>query len=125
MVWLGIAIGGGLGALARYGVGLLAARWWGTAFPWGTLAVNLVGCFLLGLLMESEARSPHVSAEMRLVLGTGFLGALTTFSTFGVDTFRAVEAGNAGAAVMNVGLNFIPGLLLVYLGVLCARQWAV
>lgn len=122
MVWLGIALGGGLGAVARYGVGLLAHRWFGPGFPWGTLVVNLAGCFLLGLLMEWEVRSPHVSPETRLILGTGFLGALTTFSTFGVDTFRALEAGSTGAALSNIALNVIPGLLLVYAGVVCARQ---
>ena len=124
MVWLGIAAGGALGALARYGVGLLAHRWWGGGFPWGTLAVNLAGCFLLGLVIEWESRSPHISAETRLIVGTGFLGALTTFSTFGVDTFRALESGQTGTAIANIGLNVVPGLVLVYAGVLCARQIA-
>lgn len=124
MVWLGIAVAGGVGALARYGVALLAHRWWGPAFPWGTLVVNLVGCFLLGLLLEFSERSPQFSAETRLILGTGFFGALTTFSTFGVDTFRALETGHIGTALANVGLNLIPGLLLVYAGVLLARMVA-
>ena len=81
MTLLGIALAGAAGALARYGLSGLMHRFLGAAFPWGTLAVNLVGCFLLGLLLEVSRQSGWVSPGFRTIAGIGFLGAFTTFST--------------------------------------------
>jgi len=120
LLWVGCA--GALGALVRYGVSVAALRWWGGGFPWGTLTVNLVGCFLLGMVTELGVERGMITPETRAVLGTGFLGALTTFSTFGVETFRAVEVGQWGVAALNVGLNLTGGLALVGCGVWAARQ---
>ena len=120
LLWVGFA--GALGALVRYGVSVAALRWWGAGFPLGTLIVNLVGCFLLGMVTELGVERGMISPELRAVLGTGFLGALTTFSTFGVETFRAAEVGQWGVAAVNVGLNLAGGLALVGCGVWAARQ---
>ena len=74
-----VASFGALGAASRYGVGLAAQRLWGSTFPWGTLAVNLLGCFLLGFLMHVVVEREGYSADLRAALGVGFLGAFTTF----------------------------------------------
>lgn len=117
-----IAAGGALGALARYGVGVACARVWGERFAYGTLLVNVAGCFALGLLMHeawltSQRLTPHAHAG----LAVGLLGGLTTFSTFGYQTVRHVEAGEVGLAVLNIAANVFVGLLAAMLGVYAAR----
>lgn len=115
-----IAGAGALGALSRYGVSLWALRVLGSRLPWGTLLVNVVGCLLLGFLLEASALLP-LSKEARLALGTGFLGSFTTFSTFGVETLALVEAGDWPGALLNVGLNLVVGLICAAAGVFLAR----
>lgn len=83
-----VALGGALGSLARYGVGFASARWLGLAFPWGTLAVNVVGGLAMGLL---AARVGPEQEHMRLLLGVGVLGGFTTFSAFSLETVRLLE----------------------------------
>lgn len=117
----GIAVAGAAGALARYGLSGLMHRFLGAGFPWGTLAVNLAGCFLLGLLLEVSRQSGWVSPGFRTVAGIGFLGAFTTFSTFGVETYRSLESGDWLVAALNVLANVIGGLLLVAAGSSLAR----
>ena len=98
-----VALGGALGAPARY----LADRWVSArtdGFPWGTIAVNVVGSLLLGVL--AAAASP----SLLTLGGTGFCGALTTFSTFSYETVRLVEEGRSRAAVVNVALSLLVGL---------------
>jgi len=87
--WLVVMAGGCLGAASRYGVGLLTVRLWGTSFPYGTLVVNLVGCFTIGLLFGLADRSRLLTPDMRLFLITGYLGSLTTFSSFTMETVYA------------------------------------
>ncbi|ABW68782.1 fluoride efflux transporter CrcB [Desulfosudis oleivorans] len=111
-----VMIGGGLGAASRYGVGLMTVRLWGTRFPWGTLAVNLVGCFLIGLLFALSDRVRLLSPEMRLLLVTGYLGALTTFSTFSLETVSAGRAGLTLLPLANILINNIGGLALTLAG---------
>ncbi|WP_310600648.1 fluoride efflux transporter CrcB [Desulfobulbus sp.] len=114
--WLIVMAGGGLGAASRYGVGLLTARLWGTSFPYGTLVVNLAGCFVIGLLFGLADRSRLLTPEMRLFLITGYLGALTTFSSFSLETVTAGRVGLIQQAVANILLNNLGGLALTYLG---------
>jgi len=104
-----IGIGGGLGALARYGLaGLVQGR--GATFPWGTLAVNVAGCFLIGALFE------RVSADARAFVVIGVLGGFTTFSAFGHETMELLRGGQAPLALANVALNVFLGLGAVLLG---------
>lgn len=116
-----IAIAGALGALSRYGVTLLAMRWFGESFPYGTLAVNVLGCLLLGFLAQLGLSNPALSKNLQLALGTGFLGSLTTFSTFGVETITLLQNGSWGAALANVALNLVVGLGCAALGMAAAR----
>ena len=89
-----VALGGALGSVARYGVGFAAARWLGLGFPWGTLTVNIVGGFAMGLL---AARIGSEQENLRLLLGVGVLGGFTTFSAFSLETVRLMEQGPAPA----------------------------
>ncbi|WP_054030464.1 fluoride efflux transporter CrcB [Desulfatitalea tepidiphila] len=111
-----VMLGGSLGAASRYAIGLLAAKAWGVQFPWGTLLVNLSGCFLIGLLFALADRARLLTPEMRLLLITGYLGALTTFSSFTLETVNAGRAGLTLQPLANILVNNIGGLALTILG---------
>lgn len=118
---LAIALGGGAGALSRHYAVLAAAKWAGDAFPYGTLAVNVLGSFIIGLLMETMALKWQVSLEMRAFLVTGFLGGFTTFSAFSLDFFKLVETGNTLSAGVYAVSSVALSLLAVFAGVFLAR----
>lgn len=117
-----VMAGGSIGALSRYTVSLLAVKLFGTRFPWGTLAVNLSGCFLIGLAFAMAERGLNLmNPSMRLFFITGFLGALTTFSTYGLETVNAARQGIYVVAMYNIFLNNVLGAALVFLGMLVGR----
>ncbi len=117
-----VATFGAAGAVARYGTNVLAARLLGQGFAYGTLAVNLVGCFLLGLVVAVFKEQIPNHQAWRAALGVGFLGALTTFSTFGVETFAFLEKQRYLLAATNVSANLFIGLLCVWAGVTLGRM---
>ena len=86
-----VALGGAVGSVMRYLTTLLATRWLGTEFPWGTLAVNIVGSFLIGVIHELGSEAIRLSPEARLFLATGVMGGLTTYSAFSYETARLLE----------------------------------
>lgn len=88
-----VCLGGALGSGARYLVALLAARLLGTGFPWGTLAVNLVGCFFISLILASATEAAPLSTELRLFLTTGIMGGLTTYSAFNHELLSLFQQG--------------------------------
>lgn len=114
--WLLVMLGGSLGAASRYGVSLLTARLFGPQFPYGTMVVNLAGCFLIGLLFALADRSRLLTPDVRLLLITGYLGALTTFSTFSLETVNAGRAGLTLQSLTNILINNLGGLSLTWLG---------
>lgn len=116
-----IAAGGGLGTALRYLVGLGATRWLGVGFPWGTLAVNVVGSLLLGVVMEVAGQRQIAGVEARLVLGTGVLGGFTTYSSFNLETIRLAEQGAWGRAGAYLAATVIVCLLAGVGGVAIAR----
>jgi CrcB protein len=119
-----VSIGGVSGALARYYLGLAIAGRWGGSFPYATLLINLSGSFVLGLLATLAIAKPAlVPPEARLLLGVGFCGAYTTFSTFGVETVTLVQQGAWGTAGLYVLLSNALGLLAAFAGVAAARAW--
>lgn len=117
-----VLLGGSLGALSRYGVSLLAVKLFGVKFPWGTLIVNLSGCFLIGLAFAWGERGFGImNPSVRLFFMTGFLGALTTFSTFGLEIVTALQEGRYLVAVANILANNVVGIALVFSGMVVGR----
>lgn len=117
-----VVVGGGLGALCRYGVALFAARFFGARFPWGTLIVNLGGCFLIGLSFAFAGRGLKImNPSARLFFMTGYLGGLTTFSTYALETVNAVRGTTYIVALANFLTNNIAGGALVLLGMWVGR----
>jgi CrcB protein len=113
--WLWVALGGALGASARYGASTLLNRVAGASFPLGTLAVNAVGCALAGAALGWLEREPS-PAHVRLFLIVGVLGGFTTFSAFGVETLALHRDGRSVAALGNVALNVVLGLFATFVG---------
>lgn len=111
-----VMIGGGVGALSRYGVSLAAARLFGTGFPWGTFIANMAGCFLIGVIFALVDRWAALTPGARLFLMTGFLGALTTFSTYALETVAAARSGNLLTALTNLAANNVGGIVLAVFG---------
>ncbi|MDY6992382.1 MAG: fluoride efflux transporter CrcB [Pseudomonadota bacterium] len=121
MQWLAIALGGALGAVLRFGLSSGIYAWLGRGFPYGTLAVNVLGCGLMGFLSIYLVER-WVSAEWRAGLLVGVLGALTTFSTFSLETLNLWYQGQSVKMLFNIGLSVIMCLLATGLGILLARQ---
>jgi fluoride exporter len=109
------------GGLARYYLSGWIYALLGRAFPYGTLAVNVVGAYLIGIIMELALRSTLISETLRLGLTVGFLGGLTTFSTFSYETFKLLEDGQFGLAFMNVLASVLVCLLFTWLGIVTIR----
>lgn len=115
--WLAIGIGGALGTLARHGVNLFVLRRYGQSAPYATLAVNLVGCAVIGVLAGLLAGERiAMTTVVRSFLFVGVLGGFTTFSSFGLDTFTLARAGRMGAACWNVAIQVGIGLAAVASG---------
>jgi CrcB protein len=116
-----IALGGALGALSRYELGLWISDKWNQSFPLHTFIINITGAFLLGFLNIVFLEKMSISPLWRLGIGVGFLGAFTTFSTFGFEVFTLIENGSYTLAATYTLLSIIVGILGVALGVGLAR----
>lgn len=109
--------------MARYWLATWVQDAHGGAFPFGTLAVNILGSFALGLLMTLALEREIVSPELRLLLGVGFCGGFTTMSTFSHETMALMQNGNAAAGLANIGLSLAACLAGVWLGSVTARAF--
>ena len=112
--FLCVLVGGALGAAMRYLVTEQSVRWFGDGFPYGTLLVNLTGCLVLGGLFGWGM--DHISPMTQKLLITGLLGSLTTFSTFGLETYTPMERGQWLLALVNIVANLGLGLTAVWFG---------
>jgi CrcB protein len=115
-----VCVGGAFGSGARYLVAIGAARWIGVEFPYGTLAVNLVGSFLIGLVQQLAGLSV-LSENNRLLLSTGVMGGLTTYSAFSYETVRLAQLGAWRAAIVNVLVTTVLCLALCVAGMAVGR----
>lgn len=118
---LAIAGGGALGALARFFLSNGVYRWLGRDFPWGTLSVNLLGSFAMGLLFVLLLERTLLSPELRAAVLVGFLGSFTTFSTFSLETLTLVQQGETGRALLNIGASVLLCLAACWGGIIAAR----
>jgi CrcB protein len=113
---IAVALGAALGANLRYGLSLWAAQRWGAAFPYGTLIINVLGSFLIGLILALSAGRLPLSEPARLLLVTGLLGGFTTFSSFSYEAYTLILAGRWPAAALYVAVSVGLGLVGVFLG---------
>ena len=116
-------LGGALGALSRYLLSNLVYDWLGRDFPYGTLTVNVIGSFLMGLLTIVIMHKSHIDPAIKLGLIVGFLGALTTFSTFSLDTLTLMQEGALLRALMNVFISVIVCVVAVWVGMVTGKQF--
>jgi fluoride exporter len=116
-----ICLAGAVGTGSRYLIAIWAAQRLGSAFPYGTLIVNLAGCFLITAVMHA-ALTLGWSANLRAALTIGFMGGLTTYSSFNYETMRLFEEGAPATAVVNLALTVIGGFTAGWLGLVAARE---
>jgi CrcB protein len=121
---LAVAGGGALGAVARYLMASGVQRLAGGAFPWGTLAVNIVGALLMGLIVEAAARFAALSGDLRLFLTTGVLGGFTTFSAFSLETALMIEKGDFVLAALYITASVVLTVLFLFCGLWLVRSFA-
>lgn len=120
-----IGAGGALGALGRYGVGVLVGRFWQGPLPLATLTVNIVGSLAMGLLIGFLARTvPAWQGDVRLFAAVGLLGGFTTFSAFSLDAVTLIERGQGGLALFYVLLSVIASILALFAGLMLMRGGA-
>ena len=110
-----VALGGSIGAVFRYLISIFMIQVFGSSFPFGTLLVNVLGSFLMGVIYALGQMS-HISPELKALIGIGLLGALTTFSTFSNETLLLLQEGDWLKATLNVVLSLSLCLFMVYLG---------
>ncbi len=121
---LSIAAGGAIGSVLRHFAGVGAAAWLGAAFPYGTLFVNVVGSFVMGVIVATFAHFGNPPQELRAFLTVGILGGFTTFSSFSLDVATLYERGQAGAAALYILLSLILSLAGIFAGMFIVRSFA-
>jgi CrcB protein len=121
-VIVGVALGGALGASARYGLDLLIERRSTAVFPWSTFTINVTGCFLMGIVTAALVDRHHLPPWIRVGLVVGVIGGYTTFSTFVQETWDIGDIHHAGIALAYVVASVGVGLAVLYLGMLAGRR---
>jgi CrcB protein len=117
-----VGIGGALGAMARYGTGVLVGQIWRDPFPLATLLINIAGSLAMGLLVGWLARAmPPAQAEIRLLVAVGVLGGFTTFSAFSLDVIALIQRGDIWLAALYIALSVIASIAGLWLGLLVMR----
>ena len=125
-IWLGFLVvfmGSGVGGMLRHGVGIVALRLMGPTFPWGTLAINVVGSALMGMMIGLFAAKSIENAELRLFVTTGLIGGFTTWSTFSLDAVTLWERGETGAAIGYVLASLVLSVVVLAIALVITRRW--
>ena len=117
-----VGIGGFFGSVLRYLVSIFFAGFLTTSFPLATLTVNVVGCFIIGVLVGLSGRAGALSPEWRIFLTTGFCGGFTTFSTFSYESLRLLQDGEVLYVFLNIALSVVLGFAATYAGILLMRS---
>jgi CrcB protein len=118
-----VGAGGFVGSVARFLSQQAIARIYPSSFPWGTMLVNIAGCFIIGLVYGLGEKGNILSPEMRLLLATGFCGGFTTFSSFAYDNVGLLRDGELLYAFLYIAVSVLIGLLAAYLGVLIVKSY--
>ncbi len=121
MIYLYVALGGAIGASLRYFITTESIKCLGPEFPYGTLLVNVIGSFAMGILYAVIQAQTEISEPVRVFIGVGLLGALTTFSTFSLDTYTLLQQGEAVKAIANVALNLCLCIASVWLALFLVK----
>jgi fluoride exporter len=119
-----IGLAGAVGTLSRYGIGLWAGRALGTSFPFGTLIVNVVGCFFIAFVSELALSTTLITPTVRLTLTTGLMGGLTTYSSFNFETTALLRDGAWASGLANLGVTVVSCFISGVLGLAAARLLA-
>ena len=117
-----VGIGGMLGSIARYLIAVFFAGQFSSVMPYATLTVNIVGCFLIGILFGLSERGNILTPEWRVFLTTGFCGGFTTFSTFSYESIRLIQDGEFYYVSLNVAASVVIGFAATYLGILLIKS---
>jgi CrcB protein len=117
-----IGLAGALGTLSRYGIGLWAGKTLGAGFPYGTLIVNVVGCFLIALVYHVALATTLLSPTLRLTLTTGFMGGLTTYSSFNYETTTLLRDRAWATGLANIALTLVACFVAGLLGLMAAQR---
>ncbi|MGD9128438.1 MAG: CrcB family protein [Planctomycetia bacterium] len=120
---LGVAVAGGIGTLARYGLASLVQHFTKGHLPWGTIVVNILGCFVFGLLWTLMRGQTWFTHEWRAVVFVGFMGAFTTFSSYIFETGELIRMGQWFSVAANIGLQNVIGLLAFGSAVVLVEWW--
>jgi CrcB protein len=112
-----VGLGGGVGSILRHLVAVCSGRIFPASFPAGTFLVNILGCFIIGLLIGLGGYRQALSANCRLLLATGFCGGFTTFSTFSAESLRLFESGHTLSGILYVAVSILTGIAAVWLGI--------
>jgi len=123
MKWAALMLGGGLGASMRYALTVWLDARHATVFPWGTLAVNFLGCFLIGAVVATFEQRGGLTPALRLFVISGVLGGFTTFSAFSLDIWRLIELGKTSLAVANAAGSLVACLVATFAGIALARHF--
>jgi len=122
-VVVGVALGGALGASARWLLDRLIEQHTESVFPWSTFTINVTGCFLIGVVVESLVDRHHLPAWIRIGAVVGVLGGYTTFSTFAQETFALLESSDVAVALVYTTASIVTGVLAVYAGTRLGRAF--
>jgi len=118
-----IGLAGLVGTLLRYWLSGFVARQYGETFPWGTMAVNLIGCLVTGMVFYLTEERFLINPAVRTVILIGLLGGFTTFSSYGLQTFTLLRDGEFGLATLNVAVSNVFGLLMVWVGYVLGKAF--
>lgn len=111
-----VGLGGGIGSILRYLTSLLVSKQVSSVFPWGTFAVNIIGCLLAGIILGVLERQQVLNSDLKILLITGFCGGYTTFSAFSIENIHLLQNGHPLTALLYILISILLGIIAVWAG---------